>query len=48
MNPDDMEEWLVAQGERLVMVFLLLNVFFGVTGTFWMRTQARRVKTGTL
>ena len=79
MTPDDMEEWLAAQGERLVsgnvfvssftslasmresqiqgdrnqwkleqlvMAFLLLNVFFGVTGTFWMRTQARRSETG--
>lgn len=79
MTPGEMEEWLAAQGERLVsgnvfvssftslasmreskiqgnrnqwkleqlvMAFLLLNVFFGVTGTFWMRTQARRSETG--
>lgn len=31
---------------ELVIAFLLLNVFFGVTGTFWMRTQARRSETG--
>lgn len=79
MTSGEMEEWLAAQGERLVsgnvfvssftslasmreakiqgnrnqwkleqlvMAFLLLNVFFGVTGTFWMRTQARRSETG--
>lgn len=31
---------------QLVCLFLLLNVFFGITGTFWMRTQARRAETG--
>ena len=31
---------------QLIVAFLLLNVFFGVTGTFWMRTQARRSETG--
>lgn len=34
------------QTVQLIIVFLLLNVFFGVTGTFWMRTQARRSETG--
>lgn len=34
------------QMSQLICVFLLLNVFFGITGTFWMRTQARRSETG--
>lgn len=34
------------QMSQLVVAFLLLNVFFGITGTFWMRTQARRAETG--
>lgn len=34
------------QMSQLVCVFLLLNVFFGITGTFWMRTQTRRAETG--
>lgn len=38
-----MTDWQMMQ---LIIVFLLLNVFFGVTGTFWMRTQARRSETG--
>lgn len=36
-------DWQMMQ---LIVAFLLLNVFFGVTGTFWMRTQARRSETG--
>ena len=36
-------DWQMVQ---LIVAFLLLNVFFGVTGTFWMRTQARRSETG--
>lgn len=36
-------DWQLMQ---LIIAFLLLNVFFGVTGTFWMRTQARRSETG--
>lgn len=34
------------QTMQLIVAFLLLNVFFGITGTFWMRTQARRSETG--
>jgi hypothetical protein len=29
-----------------LMVFLLVNVFFGIIGTFWLRTQYRRGETG--
>lgn len=36
-------DWQMMQ---LIIAFLLLNVFFGITGTFWMRTQARRSETG--
>lgn len=36
-------DWQMMQ---LIVAFLLLNVFFGVTGTFWMRTQTRRSETG--
>lgn len=36
-------DWQMMQ---LIVTFLLLNVFFGVTGTFWMRTQTRRSETG--
>lgn len=28
------------------MLFLLANVFFGVIGTFWLRTQSRRGEIG--
>lgn len=38
-----MTDWQMMQ---LIIAFLLLNVFFGVTGTFWMRTQTRRSETG--
>jgi hypothetical protein len=30
----------------IVMGFLLVNVFFGIIGTFWLRTQHRRGETG--
>ncbi|MDR0845217.1 MAG: ABC transporter permease [Tannerella sp.] len=30
----------------VVMGFLLVNVFFGIIGTFWLRTQHRRGETG--
>jgi ABC-type antimicrobial peptide transport system permease subunit len=29
-----------------LMAFLLVNVFFGIIGTFWLRTQHRRGETG--
>jgi hypothetical protein len=29
-----------------LMAFLLINVFFGIVGTFWLRTQHRRGETG--
>lgn len=40
------EEMTEMKMSQLVCLFLLLNVFFGITGTFWMRTQARRAETG--
>lgn len=30
----------------LIALFILMNVFFGVTGTFWLRVQQRRAETG--
>jgi hypothetical protein len=29
-----------------LMLFLLVNVFFGIVGTFWLRTQSRRSESG--
>ena len=29
-----------------LMVFLLINVFFGIVGTFWLRTQYRQGESG--
>ena len=35
------------QGIRILLtLFVLLNVFFGVTGTFWLRIEQRRSETG--
>ena len=30
----------------LIAIFTLLNVFFGITGTFWLRIEQRRAETG--
>jgi len=32
--------------QMALMVFLLINVFFGITGTFWLRTQYRQGESG--
>ncbi len=36
---EDMNEW---KTQLCVLGFLLLNIFLGVIGTFWFRTQQRR------
>ena len=35
-----------AKTQIAVVGFVLINVFFGIIGTFWLRTQARRGETG--
>jgi hypothetical protein len=35
-----------ARKQLSLMAFLLINVFFGIIGTFWLRTQHRRGETG--
>ena len=34
------------QAYLLFSTFLLLNVFFGIVGTFWLRTEQRKGETG--
>ena len=41
MEMDDMNE---ARTQLCVVGFLLLNIFLGVIGTFWFRTQHRRLE----
>lgn len=40
------DEWQMLGIRILMALFILLNVFFGVTGTFWLRIQQRRAETG--
>ena len=35
-----------AKRQNAIVIFVLINVFFGIIGTFWLRTQARRGETG--
>lgn len=35
------------QKKKIAMVgFMLVNIFFGIVGTFWLRTQSRRAEIG--
>lgn len=40
------DNWQMLGIRVLMALFILLNVFFGVTGTFWLRIQQRRAETG--
>lgn len=40
------DSWQLLGIRVLLALFILLNVFFGVTGTFWLRIQQRRAETG--
>ncbi len=54
MPYSDMEEWFVlmygiknrVQMYAVITVFLLINVFLGLIGTFWFRTRQRRAEIG--
>lgn len=39
-------EWRKISINLLLSVFILLNVLFGITGTFWLRIEQRRCETG--
>lgn len=39
-------EWRKISINLLLSVFILLNVLFGITGTFWLRIEQRRSETG--
>ncbi|MEG1563244.1 MAG: ABC transporter permease [Bacteroides sp.] len=38
--------WQTLHIRLLLALFILLNVFFGITGTFWLRIEQRRSETG--
>ncbi|MCD8263618.1 MAG: hypothetical protein LUD02_05195 [Tannerellaceae bacterium] len=35
-----------AKSKIALMIFVLINVLFGITGTFWLRTQSQRNEMG--
>ena len=42
---DRLKSYLDNQKKKIAMVgFMLVNIFFGIVGTFWLRTQSRRME----